>query len=204
MEHFLTTWGYLALFLLAVGESACIPIPSEVTMTFAGALAGGLVASGKLNLPAVILVGTVGELGGAFIAWGVGVTGGRALVERYGRFVLLTKKDLDRAEKWFRRNGDWGVLVGRLLPVIRTFVSLPAGIAEMSPLRFGIFTVIGSLVWDSILAGIGYEVGTRWQQIASKFTDAGYVIVILAVLAIAAFLVHRLREVIAERRSVIG
>ncbi len=173
-------------------------------MTFAGALAGGLVASGKLNLSAVILVGTVGELGGAFIAWGVGVTGGRVLVERYGRFILLTKKDLDRAENWFRRNGDWGVLVGRLLPVIRTFVSLPAGIAEMSPVRFGIFTVIGSLVWDSVLAGIGYEVGHSWQQIASKFTDAGYVIVALVVLAIAAFLAHRLREVIAERRSVTG
>jgi membrane protein DedA with SNARE-associated domain len=201
MEHFLTTWGYLALFLLAVGESACIPIPSEVTMTFAGALAGGLVATGRLNLPAVILVGTVGELGGAFIAWGVGVTGGRVLVERYGRFVLLTKKDLERAENWFSRNGDWGVLVGRLLPVIRTFVSLPAGIAEMKPVRFGVFTVIGSLVWDSVLAGIGYEVGSRWQQIAAKFTDVGYVVVAVAVLAVVAFMAHRLREVVAERRS---
>ncbi len=201
MQHFLVTGGYLALFLLAVAESACIPVPSEVTMTFAGALAGGMVAGAHLNLVAVILVGTVGEVGGAFIAWAVGVTGGRALVERYGRYVLLSSKDLDRAEGWFVRNGVWGVFVGRLLPVIRTFISLPAGVAEMKPLRFGLLTLAGSLVWDGALGGIGYAAGSHWHEVAGKFSDAGYVLAALAVIAIAGFIVHRFSVVRRESET---
>ncbi len=189
MEQFISSWGYLALFVLMLAESACVPVPSEVIMGFAGALA----ASGRMSVAGAVAVGVSGELVGAYLSWGVGRTGGRALVERYGRYVLLSKADLDRAEKWFNHRGELGVLVGRVVPVVRTFVSLPAGIAEMQPIRFGAFTLLGSVVWDTMLVGVGYGLGSRWHSIVRGFSDAGYVVALLVALAVIAFVVHRWR-----------
>jgi membrane protein DedA with SNARE-associated domain len=197
VEHFISSWGYVAVFVLMLGESACVPIPSEVIMSFAGAL----VAAHRLDFAGALAAGVVGELAGAYLSWAVGRTGGRALVERYGRYVLLTKSDLDRAERWFSERGEVSVLVGRVLPVVRTFISVPAGIAEMSPLRFGVFTVIGSAVWDGMLLGVGYALGSRWSSITHGFNDAGYVLAGLVVLAIAGFVVHRWRAVRAEHTA---
>ena len=166
-------------------------------MGFAGAMA----ALGRLDVVVAVLIGAVGETVGSYVAWAVGRVGGRTLVDRLGRFVLLTTEDVDRAERWFARHGTMGVLVGRVIPVVRTFQSIPAGVAAMDPLRFGAMTFVGSLVWDGAIAGVGYGLGTKWNTIKSGFSDASYVVVAVAVLAIVAFVAHRLRAVRAERRN---
>ncbi|MGH9103379.1 MAG: DedA family protein [Acidimicrobiales bacterium] len=190
MQHLIASSGYLAVFLLMVAESACIPIPSEITMTFAGVLA----ATGHLELVAVILLGAFGNLVGGGIAFAVGRAGGRPAVRRLGRYVWLREADVDRAERWFERRGEVAVLVGRLLPVVRTFISLPAGAAEMAPGRFAAYTFLGSLPWCAGLAVAGYELGSRWGEVAHWVSRAGYVIAAVAVVAIVAFTVGRARR----------
>lgn len=187
---FVSSWGYLAIFLLSVLQSCCVPTSSELTLGFGGVLA----AQGKLSLEGVIAAGVAGEVVGAYIAWFIGRTGGRGFVDRYGRYALLTHRDLDRAEAWYQRHGRWGVFGSRLLPVVRNFVALPAGVAEVPLLRFGLLTFAGSLIWDSAMALIGYQLGSRWQSVMHGFSDAGYLLVGLAVLAVAVFLVHRYRS----------
>src|ERR1700733_9280573 len=158
---FVKSSGYLAIFVLSVLQSCCVPTSSELTLGFGGVLA----AEGQLSLPGVILVGALGEVVGAFIAWVIGRTGGRAFVDRYGRYLLLSHRDLDRAEAWYERHSRWGVFGSRLLPVIRNFVALPAGVAEVPIIRFGLLTAAGSLIWDAAMALIGYEVGGSWKSI---------------------------------------
>lgn len=189
MEHLISTWGYGALVLLMLAESACVPIPSEVIMPFAGALA----AAGRMELAAVILLGVLGEAMGAFLSWGVGWVGGRPLVQRFGRYVLVSTSDLDKAEAWLHKHGTLGILIGRVLPTVRTFISLPAGIARMPAARFGVPTVLGSLVWDAALAGVGYALGSRWHEIVHGFQSATYVLAALLVLALVAGVVYRWR-----------
>jgi membrane protein DedA with SNARE-associated domain len=185
-----SSWGYLAIFLLSVLQSCCIPTSSELTLGFGGVLA----AEGKLSLPGVIAAGVAGEVVGAYIAWFIGRAGGRPFVERYGRYVLLTNRDLDRAEGWYQRHSRWGVFGSRLLPVIRNFVAVPAGVAEVPLVRFGLLTFAGSLVWCSAMAIIGYELGSSWKSVMHGFNYAGYLLIGLAVLAVAVFLVHRYRS----------
>lgn len=182
--------GLAAVFLLSALQSCCVPTSSELTLGFAGFLA----SSGKLNLAAVIVVGALGEVVGAYVAWAIGRTGGRAFVDRFGKYVLLSHKDLDRAEAWYGRHERFGVLVSRLLPVIRNFVAVPAGIAEVPLVRFGILTAIGSLIWDGAWASLGYGVGSHWRSLVHGFTDAGYVLGALAVAAIAFGVYHRYRS----------
>jgi membrane protein DedA with SNARE-associated domain len=191
---FVSSSGYIAIFLLCVAQSCCIPTSSELTMGFAGVLA----ATGKLNLAAVIAVGAFGELVGAYIAWAIGRTAGRGFVDRFGKYLLLTHADLDRAERWYDRHESWGVLVSRLVPLVRNFVAVPAGVAEVPLVRFGILTAIGSLIWDGAWAGIGYGVGSQWRRIAHDFSYAGYVLGVLAVLGIAFVIFHRYRSYKAE------
>jgi membrane protein DedA with SNARE-associated domain len=187
---FVASSGYAAIFILSVLQSCCVPTSSELTLGFAGVLA----AEGKLSLPAVIAVGAGGELVGALIAWAIGRTGGRAFVDRYGKYVLVTHRDLDRAESWYARHERWGVLGSRLLPVIRNFVALPAGIAEVPIVRFAVLTAAGSLIWDGAMAGIGYGVGSKWQSVMHGFSDAGYVLGVVALLAIGFVIYHRYRS----------
>jgi membrane protein DedA with SNARE-associated domain len=187
---FVSSWGYLAIFLLSVLQSCCVPTSSELTLGFGGVLA----AQGKLSLGGVIAAGVAGEVVGAYIAWFIGRTGGRGFVDRYGRYVLLTHRDLDRAEAWYQRHGRWGVFGSRLLPVVRNFVALPAGVAEVPLVRFGLLTFAGSLIWDTGMALIGYQLGSRWQSVMHGFSDAGYLLIGLVVLAVALFLVHRYRS----------
>jgi len=190
MEHLISSSGYAAVFLLMVAESACIPVPSEVTMLFGGYLA----ATGRLELALVIALGTLGNLVGSYLAWAVGRTGGRAAWHRFGRFVLVKDEDLARAESWFEKRGEAAVFLGRLLPVIRTFISLPAGMADMAPLRFGLYTLAGCLPWTAALAVVGYELGGSRHAIVGWFSAASYVIAVVAVLAFLAFLWARLRR----------
>lgn len=201
MTHFVVTQighhGYLAVLLLMVLESACIPIPSEVIMLFGGALAGGLTVAGvhvDLNVWAVAAAGVAGNVVGAGIAYGVGRLGGRPLIERWGRYILLRTRDLDRAEAFFRRRGDVAVLVGRVLPVIRTFVSLPAGIAEMPLGRFFAFTLVGSVPWVVALALAGDAVAENWDHVSHYFTYATVVIAVIVVAAIVWWVLRRLSQ----------
>ncbi|MGA3220398.1 MAG: DedA family protein [Acidimicrobiales bacterium] len=187
---FVTTSGYLAIFLLSVLQSCCVPTSSELTLGFAGVLA----AEGRLSLPGAIAAGALGEVVGAYIAWFIGRSGGRAFVDRFGRYILLSHRDLDRAEAWYHRHDRWGVFGSRLLPVMRNFAALPAGVAEVPLGRFGLLTAAGSLVWDATMAVIGYEVGSSWKSVMHGFSDAGYLLGALVVAAVVVFLVHRYRS----------
>ncbi|MGC8626363.1 MAG: DedA family protein [Acidimicrobiales bacterium] len=188
--NFVATSGYVAIFVLSVAQSCCVPTSSELTLGFAGVLA----AEGKLSLPGAIIAGVAGELVGAFIAWAIGRAGGRAFVERYGKYVLVSQRDLDRAEGWYDRHGTWGVFASRCVPFIRNFVALPAGIAEVPVVRFGLLTLAGSAVWDSAMALIGYGVGSNYNKIMHGVNDAGYAIAVVAVLAIAFVIYHRYKS----------
>ena len=187
---FVASAGYAAIFILSVLQSCCVPTSSELTLGFAGVEA----AQGKLNLAAVIAVGAAGEVVGAYIAWVIGRYGGRPAVDRYGKYVLMTHKDLDKAEAWYQRHERWGVFGSRLIPVIRNFVALPAGVAEVPLVRFGILTALGSLVWDGAMAGIGYGVGSSYKKVMHDVSFAGYIIGVAVVAAIAFVIWHRYRS----------
>jgi membrane protein DedA with SNARE-associated domain len=185
VQHFIVTFGYLAVFILMLAESACIPIPSEVTMLFAGAVAAGAIPDGSLSIVPVILAGTLGNVAGSYLAWAVGRYAGQAALHRWGRRLWLRDEDIDKAQRWFTRHGPASVFFGRLLPVIRTFISLPAGFASMAPLRFGLYTFAGCLPWTAALALVGYAIGAHWQKVADAFKGPTYVIAAIVVLACA-------------------
>ena len=150
MENFLVHWGYLAIFVATLVSSMGIPIGSEIAIGYGGALASGQIATtgnDHLSLWAVIVVAVAGEVVGSSIGYAIGYFGGRPLVDRVGKYVLLTHKDLDRAEAWFDGRGEWVVLFGRLVPLVRSFISLAAGLAEMTRTKFLVMTVIGCTIW---------------------------------------------------------
>jgi membrane protein DedA with SNARE-associated domain len=193
VQHFIANYGYAAIFLLMLAESACIPIPSELTMLLGGALAAGAVAGSDLNLALVVLAGTAGNVFGSYLAWAVGRYGGQPAWHRWGRYLRLSEYDLQRADRWFDRHGGKAVFFGRLLPVVRTFISLPAGIAAMSPARFGVYTLAGCLPWTLGLAIVGYAVGARWQNVADGFHGPTYVIAAIVMVALLIVILARRR-----------
>jgi membrane protein DedA with SNARE-associated domain len=152
--------GYGGVMLLMAIESACIPLPSEIIMPFSGYL----VYTGRFSLLAVATWGAIGCNLGSIVAYEVGYFGGRPLVERFGRYILLNKHDLDVADRFFERRGAIAVLMARLLPVVRTFIALPAGIARMPRLKFHIYTFVGSWPWCLALAYVGMRLGERWDK----------------------------------------
>jgi membrane protein DedA with SNARE-associated domain len=151
--------GYFGVALLMGIESACVPLPSEIIMPFAGYL----VHTGQLNLFWVATAGAIGCNLGSIPAYWLGAWGGRPAIERFGRFVLLSRHDLDRVEHFFQRFGGITVLIGRLLPVVRTFIALPAGVARMNQVRFHLYTFIGSWPWCYALAWVGMKLGDKWD-----------------------------------------
>ena len=197
MESFLSQYGYAAIFLFAFLEACCVPIPSEVTFGFAGVLA----AQGHLNIVAVIVVGTIAELIGSMVSYGIGRVGGRPFVRRTGRYLLITHADIDRAERFFTGRGLWAVPLGRCLPVVRSFVSVVAGFAKVRPLMFAILSLIGTAVWVTVISLVGYGVGNAWNKVNHDISLAGYGIVAIAVVAIAAFVFYRLRELRKEEHE---
>jgi membrane protein DedA with SNARE-associated domain len=198
VQQFISNYGYLAIFILMLAESACIPVPSELTMLFAGALSAGAVAGVHLNLVLAIAAGVAGNVTGSYLAWGVGIYGGRAAWHRWGRYILLRDDDIDRAERWFGRHGTKAVFFGRLLPVVRTFISLPAGLARMPAGRFGMYTVLGCIPWTAALAWTGYLVGSNWGNVVSAFHGPSYALAalcgLLVIFAIVMLLRRRRRE----------
>ena len=179
MEHWVEDYGYAAIFLLMLLESACIPFPSEVTM-----LVGGFyVVEGSLNLFWVTAAGVAGNMVGSWIAYAVGRKTGRALLDRYGRYVLIKSHDIDRAEIWWERHGEAATFFSRLLPVIRTFISLPAGIAKMPLGKFSVYTFLGVVPWTFALAYLGVVVGENWERVLNYF-DIPTLVIGLALLTI--------------------
>ncbi len=152
--------GYVGVALMMAIESACIPLPSEIIMPFSGYL----VFTGRFNLWWVATAGAIGCNLGSVLAYEVGYHGGRPLVERFGKYILLNERDLDWADRFFSRHGEWAIVAGRLLPVIRTFIALPAGIARMPRFRFHLYTFLASWVWCLALAYVGFRLGEKWNS----------------------------------------
>jgi membrane protein DedA with SNARE-associated domain len=186
VQHFIATYSYLAVFLLMLAESACIPVPSELTMLFGGALAAGAVAGAHPNLVGIIAAGVIGNVVGSYIAWAVGRYVGLPAVRRWGRRIGIREHDIDRADQWFDRHGPAAVFFARLLPVVRTFISLPAGVADMKPVRFGIYTTAGCIPWTAGLGIAGYYLGANWQSVSNAFHGPTYIIAAIVVIAIVA------------------
>jgi len=175
--------GYSGVAILMAIESACIPLPSELIMPFAGYL----VHKGRFDL---FLVATAGALGcnlGSVIAYEVGYYGGRPLVERYGRYVLLSRRDLELSDRFFQRFGSAAIFIGRLLPIIRTFIALPAGIARMPRVRFHVYTFLGSWPWCFALAYVGMKLGEHWITVGHYLHELDVIVVILLLAGIAWF-----------------
>ena len=156
----ISTLGYGGVVLLMAIESACIPLPSEIIMPFSGYL----VYKGQFNLWGVGVAGAVGCVVGSWVAYYVGLYGGRPFIERYGRYVLMSRHDLDLADRWFARYGEVIVFASRLLPVVRTFIAFPAGVARMNMTRFTVYTFLGSLPWCLGLAYVGQLLGEQWDK----------------------------------------
>ncbi len=169
-------------------ESACIPLPSEVIMPFSGYL----VFSGRFNLWLVGLAGAIGCNVGSAIAYYVGARGGRPLIEKYGKYVLLSHRDLEWADRWFNRYGEATVFFSRLLPIIRTFIAFPAGVVRMNLLRFHIYTFVGSLPWCLLLAYAGMKLGERWTSLRVYFHRLDLVLAVLILVGLIIFLKRHL------------
>ena len=158
--------GYFGILILMIFESACIPIPSEIIMPFSGFLA----STGKFSIIGVALAGALGNLIGAVITYVIGYYGGRPLLLKYGKYVFIKEKEIHHAEKFFARWGDFAVFIARNLPIIRTFISLPAGVAEMNFIKFSIYSFVGSIPWCFALTYLGYLLGSNWM-IIRKYGD---------------------------------
>lgn len=193
----ITAVGYPGITLLMAMVSAGVPIPSEIVMPFAGYL----VSLGTFTLPGVVIAAVVGENIGAAIGYEIGKRGGRPLIERYGRYVLIDGHHLDLAERFFDRWGNVAALVGRMLPIVRAFVAIPAGLGRMHRAHFHLYTSIGSVVWCGGLAWLGMTLGDKWDsdpRLKAAFHSAELVIGILLVLAIVAFVWLKIRGLRAK------
>jgi membrane protein DedA with SNARE-associated domain len=188
--------SYLVLTALLVLENLFPPIPSEIVLPFAGAL----VSDGGMTFPGAVLAATLGSVVGAVILYAVGRYGGRPLLYKHGRYLRLSPQQLDRADAWFDARGDWIVLIGRLIPGIRSIVSVPAGASEMPVTRFLVLTTIGSAIWNCALIGAGWALGNKWEDVSAvveRFQTLVIVVVVLSVIAGAIYLLRRRRRAAA-------
>jgi membrane protein DedA with SNARE-associated domain len=201
LTHFLESAGYGAVFVLSFISSMGLPVGAELAIIGGGAFATGMVTGqGKpLNLAIVIILATLGEVLGSGAGYAIGRYGGRTLVDRVGKYVLLTHKDLDRAEAWFARRGEPVVFFGRFIPLLRSFVSFAAGLGEMAVAKFAVYTVIACAIWCTALAVIGYNLANTYDKVVKDFSYAGYVLAALAVIAVAVVFWHRYRSYKAEQ-----
>lgn len=195
----ISSTGYLGIFLLMGAESALIPIPSEITMTFAGYLA----SVGKFNLFAVIFVGAFANLVGSWLAYWLGYWGERTIVlnviKKYGKYILISEHEFEKSEEWYRKYGEAITFFSRILPVIRTFISLPAGIAKMNFWRFTLFTFVGSLIWSGLLAYIGFALGKNWNSLHPYYQKFEFVIVGAAILLAGYYLYHKVVKLLHKK-----
>ena len=179
----ISTLGYFGVTMLMAVESACIPLPSEVIMPFSGYL----VHTGQFNLWLLAFMGALGCNLGSLVAYEIGYHGGRPLVERFGSYIFLNQHDLDLTDRFFARFGDVTVLISRMLPVVRTFIALPAGIGRMPRLRFHLYTFIGSFPWCLGLAYLGMKAGQHWDYLGKYFHQFDKVIGAIIVIGVIWF-----------------
>ena len=188
----ISSGGYLGIALLMAIESACIPLPSEIIMPFAGYL----VSTGRFDLFLAATAGAIGCNLGSIVAYEIGKRGGRPLAVRWGRYVLVGPGELDAADRFFARFGNMAVLIGRLLPVIRSFIAFPAGVARMPLVPFHVYTFLGSWPWCFGLAWVGMKLGDQWKKspaMKAAFHSADAVIAVVLVAAVAFYIWHRVR-----------
>jgi membrane protein DedA with SNARE-associated domain len=198
-------YGLYAVFVLMLVD-AVFPAASEVVMVYAGAVASGAFADQDVvlfghtfedGLPAylaMVVAGTVGYTIGAVLGWAIGLYAGRPYLERHGRWLHLDEERLDRAERWFERWEDWAVFLGRLTPVVRSFVSIPAGVMETPLVRYTLLTLAGSTIWCAVFAGAGYLAGANWEDFHHAFRFADYLVALAVVGLVGWLVVRRLRR----------
>ena len=194
----ISTLGYPGLVLLMGIESACIPLPSEIIMPFSGYL----VYTGRFNLWGAAVAGAIGCVVGSIVAYWAGMYGGRPFIERFGRYILISQHDLNLADGWFARRGEVIVFSSRLLPVIRTFIAFPAGIAKMNLTRFVIYTFVGSFPWCLGLAYVGQKLGEEWNKndtLKNLFHRFDFVIGVIGVLAALWWFWRHVRDLPAHK-----
>lgn len=188
-------WG---VFLLMALESMIAPVPSEGVMPFAGFL----VATGRFpSFWVVVAVSTAGSIAGSWISYELGKHWGRPAVVRWGRWVLLSERDLDRTDRFFRRFGTWAVFLARLVPVVRHLISIPAGVARMSLLPFLVATLLGAAIWNAFLAYVGLQLGENWDEVKDAMEPFDYALASLLVLGFVVFVWTHIRRIHADRRS---
>jgi membrane protein DedA with SNARE-associated domain len=192
--------GYAGIVLLMAIESACIPLPSEIIMPFSGYL----VYTGRFNIWLVSIAGAFGCVVGSLVAYSVGMYGGRPLIEKYGKYLLISRHDLDLADRWFDRFGEVIVFVSRLLPAIRTFIAFPAGVARMNLKKFVIYTFAGSLPWCLGLAYVGQKLGERWDKdptLKTLFHRFDFIIGIILLAAVAWWVWRHLKHLREDKEK---
>lgn len=205
IAHWITnsiaTIGYPAVFFLMLVESALIPVPSEVTMPFAGFMVG----LGKLDFWLVVLVGGVGNLVGSLAAYALGYWGQerfvRQLVKKYGKYLLITYHEVETAEKWFRQKGELIAFTSRLLPVVRTFISLPAGFSQMNVVKFSVYSLAGALIWSAILTYLGVLLGENWDVLGTYFRKFDFLIALAAIFLITGYIYFKIKKIKKESRQ---
>lgn len=195
LEQLYRSVGYVGLAFAMGIESACIPLPSELVLP----LAGWMVSLGIFSFWPAVLTATIGGTLGSIVAYWVGALGGRPLLMRYGRYVLISPHEVEIAERWFARYGEATAFFSRLLPVVRTFISLPAGISRMSFPKFVLFTFLGSLPWSAVLVYVGVLLQSNWETVRKVLAPFDYVIVLLIVAAVAFFVYRRVNSLRASR-----
>ncbi|HUW21905.1 MAG TPA: DedA family protein [Candidatus Bathyarchaeia archaeon] len=193
--------GYPAIFVLMFLESALVPIPSEVTMPFAGFLA----AKGFFNFWLVILTGSLANLGGSLAAYALGFWGQAKLVKKlvnnFGKYLLIDYGEIEKAERWFRKRGELIAFTSRLLPVVRTFISLPAGFSQMNVLRFSVYSFFGSLIWSTVLAYLGLVLGENWAVLEVYFRKFQLVILLFLSGLVFIYVRHKLKKIRSKKSS---
>jgi membrane protein DedA with SNARE-associated domain len=195
LTNLFQTINWYGVVVIMILESANIPIPSEVTMPLAGWLlvqARGLSAFQALWMGG--LWGAVGCTLGSILSYGLGAWGGRPLVQRYGRYILVSEEDLEKADHWFARWGDWAVFISRLLPIVRTFISFPAGVVRVRFVRFAVLSFVGSFIWCGLLAWGGYHFGEHWEQLRAMMRPFDIPIAIIIGLGLVYYIVHHIRR----------
>jgi membrane protein DedA with SNARE-associated domain len=190
ITHWVTSGGIVLVFLLMAAESCGVPFPSELIMPFAGFLA----AQGHISLVGAILAGTVGNLAGSLVAYGIAARFGRPVLLGPGRVLGISESHLDMADRWFARHGLMAVLVGRVLPVVRTYISFPAGLARVELLRFSLLTFIGALPWCIALTAGGYAIGKNYDRISGPIQTVALVLAVLVVAVVVGWLVRGRRR----------
>lgn len=199
----ITQLGYFGIVIMMGIESACIPLPSEIIMPFGGYLV--YKHPDQFNIWMMGIAGALGCVWGSVVAYWAGKYGGRPFVEKYGRYILVRHKDLDRADAWFQKYGDAAIFFSRLLPVVRTFISFPAGVSKMHFWRFVVYTFVGSFPWCLGLAYLGLVLGNKWDtELKKYFHGADVVIVAVLVVLIALYVYHHIksdREYMAKKNA---